>query len=177
MSKKSSKKVPEDTRRTIRFPVSGLTPANLSYIQNGMQEGDSLEFKFEGGRLVPQIKTSGGDLNAASLEHRVNFALGLEPVKPSWMGFTSELPEKVHPAVRAKRAAGERKIKEKTGLKSALKAAFSMALFFMTLEDAIQEVSGSEKLLEFKIGVYRVFTTLGMSPVSYSDEGGEIVYL
>lgn len=176
MSEKS-KSVPATTIQTP-ISLSQITPANLSYIRAGMKPGDSLNIVLNGdNRLVASVSTTGSKIDASSLEHRLAFVLDPQPVKPSWMGLTWDVPEHVHLAVKAKRAAGEKKLKEKTGLKASLKQAFSMALFFMSLEDVVQEVSGSEKLLEFKIGPYQVFTSMEMIPVSYSENGGEIVYL
>jgi hypothetical protein len=156
---------------SARVKPSAITPANINYVLAGMDPGDDLRFSPEvGGGITVSIHTKGEQVSR--LQHRLNFVLDPEPVHRTWLSFVDDLPDKVY-----RHKSGEKAKREKYRISSLLKQAFSLALFFKTLDDAIEKISGTELLYKFQVGEYLVYANENMTGVMYSENGGETIYI
>lgn len=157
------------------FPKD-ITPANFSYIIEGLGEGEMLTVKREKGELKFSIRAK--ELATRSLNNRLSFALNREPVHQGWMAYSEDASyerKKVRPKHKVEL---NKKDRSSESRKEMLRASLILELEGMNIGDASIVQRSTSSYYQFELGPFVVLTRADKTPVSVQEKtGGDIIFL
>lgn len=156
-----------------------LTSQNFTHVLDTLAPGERLVVdRIDDGSLRITIeKLSGNMRTAVPVKNQLVAQLDPEPVHHGWISFSEVEDSSIKQARKDKRLATNEKIREKVKKNEATKEGLEFVLHFMPLDKAVVVQSNMTKYWMFTIGDMSVFTTQNKTPVMYSINGGERIYL
>ena len=159
----------------IDFP-SEVTPANFSYLIEGLADGESLTVKRVNGKLQFAIKATHS--HTKSLNNRLSFSLNPEPVHQTWMAYTEQPSDRMKKLSREHRAEINKKVRSSGSKKEMLRASILLELCDKDLSEAVIVQRSLSSYYQFTLGPFIVLTKADKTPVSVQEENkGEVIYL
>jgi len=153
-----------------------LTPTNLSYVLDGLDDGDSVTLTRREGQIEISIKTAGK--RVASLDNRLSYALNSEPVHQGWMAYNEEATPKDRHIRSSHRKEIGKKVREADVRKNMLRSALLLELASMNMKQASLTKFSMSSYWAFEVGNYTVYTNSEKVPVMCKEgQKGEFIYL
>ena len=161
--------------------ISQVTPSNISFIVDRLDNGESLVIsRRDDGTVVFSITKGTGtkQRETTHLDNCLFSVLNKEPVAPGWMGVHEEPSHKDTLIRREHRKLIHEKVKKSGSARDMMLACLSLELAFMDISEASLTKNHMTSYYVWKLGDYEVYTTPDKEVKMWKEgERGELVYV